>query len=556
MIKLFTKKIQSLSFAILMLGMQNSFKAQCTANFTFTYNANGNVSFTSILSPSVGAGKQWSFGNSQTSSATNPSITYTANGVYTVCLSMWTPSVAPTCSATTCQTINVTNAVTPTCVLNASFTQTVSAPNATFASNSTGTVVGSTYTWYYGDSNNGSGQNTTHAYSPGFYTCKLVVNNGSGCIDSAQSFVNIPAPCTLSANFAYTQNANGNVTFTSTSTGTVAGTTYTWKKNNVTFATGNPSSSNFTNGTYTITLVANNNFTPSVCSSSISQVITVTSNTCAMNASFTYTQGTSGQFTFANTSTGTNASTTYLWNFGDSFGTTGAGPHQHTYSNAGIHYASLFIQDANNMSCYDSVVVPVNVTSVPCVANSNFSMTMISTGYWNATPAYPWNVVSATWNWGDNTSSNQLYTNHTYSPTGVYNVCLTVSVSCGAQSSTCVTYTITKTSQAMTMAYINVIPPPQTITTGLKQMMLTDDNLMVYPNPSNGEFNIHLVGFNEKEANIKVYNLTGALIYEAKGTIANGNLDHEIKLDKAQGVYFVKIESTAGVITKKIILKD
>jgi PKD repeat protein len=559
MIKTFTKNLTLLCIALLFSGMQHV-NAQCNASFNFTYNANGNVFFQSTSTPTISTGHYWTFGNTQTANTKTASITYTANGTYTVCLSIWTPSASPTCSANICQTINITNAITPTCVLNASFTQTVSAPNATFVSNSTGTVVGSTYTWYYGDSNTGSGQSTTHSYSPGFYTCKLVVNNGSGCIDSAQSFVNIPAPCTLSANFASTQNANGNVTFTSTSTGTVAGTTYTWKKNNVIFASNNPASGNFTNGTYTITLIANNNYSPTPCTSTVSQVITVTSNTCNLTSSFSFTQGTNGLFNFASTTTGTTANTVYFWDFGDGFNITGGPTQSHTYTNGGPHAVWMTAYESNAPSCADSVVNYINVTTVPCVANSNFTLTQNFPLNWTATPAYPWNVSWALWSWGDNTTTfaPQVITSHTYSQTALYTICLTVSVTCAGTSSTCATYSINKTSSSIAMAYVNVVlPTPVNLSTGIQQQKLVSTtDLFVYPNPASGRFEVGLIGLNEEKATIKIYDITGTLIYEAAGTIENGNLNHSINLDKPEGIYFVKVESASGIITKKIILKD
>lgn len=565
MIKLFTKKIQSLCFAFLMLGAQHSFKAQCSANFTFTYNANGNVSFTSILSPSVGAGRSWYFGNSQSSSAANPNITYTANGVYTVCLSMWTPSVAPTCSASSCQTINITNAVTPTCQLNANFSYNQGSNGlVNFISTSTGTNAGTTYTWNYGDNSaNGSGPNSSHTYaSNGFYLVKLFAMNAANCVDSAWWNVSVTSyPCNLNANFGVTQNGNGSVTFNSTSTGTNNSTTYSWYSNSVGFANGNPATNVFFNGTYTITLVAANAAqTPAVCNSSISQVVVVTSNTCNLNASFTSNQGANGLFNFSSTTTGTTANTVWYWDFGDGFNITGGPNQSHTYTNGGPHSVSMNVYESNAPSCADSVWTQINVTTVPCVANSNFTLTQNFPLNWTATPAYPWNVAYAIWSWGDNTTTfaPNVITSHTYSQTALYTICLTVSVTCAGTSSTCATYSINKSSSAVAMAYVNVVLPTSTnLSTDIKQQTLvSSNNLLVYPNPSNGKFEVAFIGLNEERATVKVYDITGALIYEANGTIENGNLNHTIKLDKPQGVYFVKIETKAGTITKKLVLKD
>jgi PKD repeat protein len=731
----FTKKFKHLLCVILFIVVQQHIIAQCTANFNFTLNANGNVSFQSTSTPTLSTGHFWNFGNNQNSSQINPTITYTANGIYTVCLSIWTPTPAPTCSTTICQTINITNAATPTCALNTNYTYTLGAANSvSFTSTSTGTVVGSTYTWFYGDSFSGTGNPNTHTYAnPGNYPCKLVVNNGNGCLDSLTSIVTVTAPCNLVTSFNFNQLGNGNVQFVSTSTGTLPTTSYAWFKNNSYITSGNPATHNFINGTYTIMLSAANNVTPtcasqatqvivvtsntcnlvasfthtvtgnsvgftsttpgtiaattyswdygdsnsgtgassnhvyassgsymvkliinnnngcvdstnllvqttgpcglnasfianqslngnvnfiststgttnftnylwyngatfmsngnpywanfpngtytitliamnspSVCSSQVSQVITVTSNTCNLLASFNFTQGAGGSVNYASTSTGTVAGMMYNWDFGDGNILMSGGPTvSHTYSNAGIHNVSMSVYDPNNSICYDSTSIPVNITSVPCIANSNFSMTMITSGYWNAIPSYPWNVVAATWSWGDNTFDNTLYTSHTYSPIGVYNVCLTVSVSCGATSSTCITYTITspppaegsgehnRSASPISMAYINVIPPQPITITGIKQQaILANSNLIVYPNPSNGKFEISFIGFNEKEARIKVYNITGDLVYEANGNIENGNLNQHITLNHSPGIYFVKIESGNGSLTKKIILKD
>src|ERR1041385_6869701 len=117
-----TNLIKTLLIAVAFLFGKNAI-AQCNASFTYTINANGNVSFQSTSTPTT-ASCYWNFGNNQTSTLTSPSITYTANGIYTVNLFIW---AAPSCSTGATQTINITNAATSTCNLVAGFTYTVGA---------------------------------------------------------------------------------------------------------------------------------------------------------------------------------------------------------------------------------------------------------------------------------------------------------------------------------------------------------------------------------------------------------------------------------------------
>lgn len=77
-------------------------------------------------------------------------------------------------------------------------------------------------------------------------------------------------------------------------------------------------------------------------------------------------------------------------------------------------------------------------------------------------------------------------------------------------------------------------------------------NINVYPNPATNEINL---SWNENESvSIKVYNALGKIMY-FNTTI---NLANKPKIDVsnyASGIYFVKINNTKGVITKKIIVK-
>ncbi len=560
MIKTFTKIKYVLALCLLM-GIQKV-NAQCAANFSHTLNANGNVSFQSTsTNTSASTTYFWDFGDNQYGNGQTIAHTYTSNGIFTVILGI--SSTVPSCTASISQTISITTAITPTCQLITSFSYTNGANGlVNFASTSSGTVVGTTYAWNYGDSNTGSGITSSHTYTAnGNYPVQLVATNNVGCSYSITTFVLVSnLPCGLVPNFVFTQAGNGLVTFTSTSTGTNVSSTFDWYSNNTLFSSVDPTSNLFNNGTYTVTLLVTNTSTSApICSASVSQIITVNSNTCNLNASFSHTNGSAGLVNFASTSTGTNSNMTYYWDFGDGNNITGSSLQSHTYVNAGIYYVALVVQDPNNLNCADSVINTVTITNVPCVANANFTLTPTSSpGYWIATPAYPWNVASATWSWGDNTTSNSLITSHQYTPTGLYTICLTVSVSCGGTASTCASYSITRTSSPMSFAYVNV-ELPQSISLGLKNnFLVSENNFFVYPNPSTGEFALKMDGLKDDEnAKIQIYNITGSLVYEIKADLYNGSLNKDIKLNnETNGLYFVKVSLKNSVIAKKIIIKN
>ena len=79
----------------------------------------------------------------------------------------------------------------------------------------------------------------------------------------------------------------------------------------------------------------------------------------------------------------------------------------------------------------------------------------------------------------------------------------------------------------------------------------------IYPNPSNGNFTIHCSTFNNEEAQIRVFDISGNLVLY-KNLIATGDKpDFRMDLTTlSKGIYFIRIEIKDGIKTQKLILQD
>ncbi len=355
------------------------------------------------------------------------------------------------------------------------------------------------------------------------------------------------------SNFTYTQGSGGGVNFTNTSTNTTSTTAYGW-----TFGGGaaystliNPSVTFTTNGIYTVCLSASNNGT--FCTTTSCQTLAITNATyCTLMANYSYANGSNGTVNFISTSTGTNGSAVYNWDFGD--GTTAAGLSvSHTYSVNGIYNTILMVSNTNLFSCISSKIqsIVINNSTGGCTANSGFSLAPTFTAqYWTATPTYPWNVTAATWGWGDGSTSNSLYASHQYSSSATYSICLTVTISCGATASTCTNYFIYKSNANNAMININVVAP-NSLSTNLSNHQLEVTDFNIYPNPNCGNFEINFKNEINDNVRVSVYSIIGELVYETntKSSIENINLKNI-----TNGIYFVNIKSSSIDFTKKIIV--
>jgi hypothetical protein len=87
--------------------------------------------------------------------------------------------------------------------------------------------------------------------------------------------------------------------------------------------------------------------------------------------------------------------------------------------------------------------------------------------------------------------------------------------------------------------------PPPTIGVGA---VSSSDQLLIYPNPSNGE--VHFVSDIPGEKSIEVYDSAGRLIARYKCAGANCT----INLDGPSGIYFITLENSSFSSAKKVFV--
>jgi PKD repeat protein len=449
---------------------------------------------------------------------------------------------------------------------NANFGMTInSGGNVTFTSTSTGTSPNTIYYWAFGDGNTYSVMNNIFAsntYSVnGTYTVDLFIYDtlaSSTCSAGIQYTLAITsATCGGNASFSSTLYPGGLENYNSTSTGVSSSSTYFWDfgdGNNMNTGTTNSSSHTYTaSNNYSVTLIITDPLTS--CSYTTIQTVSVTVASCSLVANYTYTLGAAGLVNFSSTSTGTSVNTNYYWDFGDGYyGYTGP-TISHTYSANAVYSPTLSIMDSTALFyCYDNIVKSFSVSNVPCVANSNFTISKDSTVNftWNAFPAYSPNIIAANWSWGDATSTMGLYPSHTYSAAGVYNICLSVTISCASgpvTSSTCVNSNIYKVNANASMITVNVV----NATTGIINQVKESVFYNIYPNPNNGNLSLELGNSPLKEVEIAVYNMVGGNVYRSTIMPTNGSVKTNLDLNGlANGTYFIRLSGQNE--TKKLII--
>ena len=372
----------------------------------------------------------WTFGDGGTSTAQNPSHTYTTGGAYTVSLTVTDNGGA---TGSTSQTVTVTPPDQPP---TAAFTSNCTGLACAFTSTSTdpdGSVTA--WSWTFGDGASSTEQNPSHTYAAGgTFTVNLTVTDNGGATGTAAHTV-IVAPANSPPTASFTRTCTGlTCTFTSTSTdpdGSVVGWSWTFGDGGTSTAQ-NPSHTYAAGGTYTVALTVTDN---DGGTGSTSQPVTVTPPNQPPTAAFTRSC-TGLACSFTSTSSDPDGSVAaWSWTFGDGATSTAQNP-SHTYAAGGTYTVGLTVTDNLGATGSTSQSFTVTAPNVPPTASFTSACTNLNCAFTSTSTDPDGSVVAWNWNFGDGATSTAQNPLHNYGAGGTYSVGLTVTDNVGATNST------------------------------------------------------------------------------------------------------------------------
>lgn len=378
----------------------------------------------------------WTFGDGTSGSGVSPSHTYQNGGVYTATLTVSDGSAST--SSTTTITVIAPNQG-PTAAFTANPT-TGEAPLAVSFDASTSSDPENdplTYSWAFGDGNNGTGVSPDHSYlNPGTYTVTLTVSDGEFS-DQATTVINALVP-NLGPTAAFTATPTTGdaplaVSFDASTSSDPENDplTYSWAFGDGNTGTGvSPNHTYLAGGVFTVTLTVSDGQS----SDQATTTITVNPGNQAPNALF-ITSATSGpapltiSFDAGLSSDPDDDPLSYSWTFGDG-GVANTITASHTFNLPGTYLVVLTVGDGE---LSDQASISIEVTSGNVGPTAAFTATPssgtvpLTVGFDASSSSDPENdPLTYSWAFGDGETATGVTSSHEYVVAGSYTVTLTV----------------------------------------------------------------------------------------------------------------------------------
>lgn len=181
-----------------------------------------------------------------------------------------------------------------------------------------------------------------------------------------------------------------------------------------------------------------------------------------------------------------------------------------------------------------------------CTSTVSFSLLPDTSAHvWNIFPNYPPQTVSASWSWGDSTVTDSLYPSHTYTSSGIKNICVTVIDSNHCATTYCQNDSVYRNSNSNSIIQAHVINS----STGMDRSTISPNTLLnVFPNPANHRFTIKPNSPGQQTINL--FNINGSLVLTQ---IINGTSEIDVS-HLNDGVYTLNVISSNAVVTKKLVV--
>jgi hypothetical protein len=256
--------------------------------------------------------------------------------------------------------------------------------------------------------------------------------------------------------------------------------------------------------------------------------------------------------------------------------------------NVGVSTITWTVTDSNDNQTRDTTTVTINaplavsIPNVYAVSQTNAAKNTLYIGYGpaslpiSAAPIGGMAPYTYSWNTGEKSSSL------TVNSAGRYTVTVTdalgcsseasivmevVAVSCGNNNSKvmiCHNGVALCVASSAVQAHLDhgcklgaCITTAKIVSTSLdKPMVAVIPEVLVYPNPSAGQFTIQLSGYKSSKADIIIVNTAGQIVTQKEVKLIDGKQTIAFNIaNQAQGIYLLKVLSADGVNTLKIMLE-
>ena len=225
--------------------------------------------------------------------------------------------------------------------------------------------------------------------------------------------------------------------------------------------------------------------------------------------------------------------TTFLWDFGDGQ-SSGMNSPIHTYDSAGTYVVCLTATNNCGSSTFCDTITLVCPLPTAFFADSTDRLNVFFTDMSGGTGIFLWD-----WTFGDGNTSGNKNPTYTYLTDGTYEVCLTVTDSCGSDTY-CDSITVVKE-------------------VGIAEELAYFEGMTIYPNP----FRNYLIfesegGMIPGDLRISLLNALGQEVAELyRGEVSAGDFYYKWNVDPklGAGVYLLRFELDGSGGYRKVLLR-